>query len=423
MFIQCRAGHNTAMAVLDTAAALISLAALFSWVNHRFIRLPATIALLLFSLAVSLGVIGLGRLGIHFDTLAVELLREVDFDQALLHGMLSFLLFAGALHVDLDDLFARRGAIGYLATAGVLVSTALIGLATWWLFAALGHPLPLVWCLLFGALISPTDPIAVLAILKSAGAEHSLRVKMAGESLLNDGVGVVVFLALLGLVAGGEHATPAGTALLFAREALGGAAFGLAIGWVAYQMLASVDHYQVEVLVTLALVMGGYALASALHLSGPIAIVVAGVMIGNHGRRFAMSERTIEHLDTFWELIDEILNAVLFVLIGLEVLLITFDPAWGWTAALAIPLVLGARFLAISVGALLPWLRHEFPPRVVGLLTWGGLRGGISIALALSLPAGSEREALITVTYVVVVFSILVQGLTLARLLRRVSSS
>jgi len=407
------------MAALDTAAALLTLAALFSWANHRFIRLPATIALLLFSLAVSLGVIALGTLGIHFDTLAIELLEAVEFDEALLHGMLSFLLFAGALHVDLDELWERIGAIGFLATAGVVISTALVGLAAWGLFDLLGHPLPLLWCLLFGALISPTDPIAVLAILKSAGSDPGLRLKMTGESLLNDGVGVVVFLALLGVAAGGEHGTPAGAALLFLREVVGGALFGLAIGWIAYRMLKSVDHYQVEVLVTLALVMGGYALATRLHLSGPIAIVVAGLLVGNHGRRFAMSEKTIEHLDTFWELLDEILNAVLFVLIGLEVLLIAFDPAWGWTAALAIPVVLAARFLSISAAALLPWLRHEFPPRVVGLLTWGGLRGGISIALALSLPAGPEREPLLTVTYVVVVFSILVQGLTLSRLLRR----
>jgi CPA1 family monovalent cation:H+ antiporter len=407
------------MAALNTAAALITLAALFSWANHRFIRLPSSIALLLFSLAASLGVIALGKLGIHFDTLALELLGEIDFDAALLHGMLSFLLFAGALHVDLDELWQRIGAIGFLASVGVLISTGLVGVATWWLFDLMGHPLPFLWCLLFGALISPTDPIAVLAILKSAGSDPGLRLKMTGESLLNDGVGVVVFLALLGIAAGGEHGTPAGAALLFAREVLGGALFGLAIGWLAYRMLKSVDNYQVEVLITLAPVMGGYALATRLHLSGPIAIVVAGLLIGNHGRRFAMSPKTIERLDTFWELLDEILNAVLFVLIGLEVLLIAFDPAWGWTAALAIPVVLAARFASISVAALMPWLRHEFPPRVVALLTWGGLRGGISIALALSLPGGPEREALLTVTYVVVVFSILVQGLTLSPLLKR----
>ena len=407
------------MAALNTAAALITLAALFSWLNHRFIRLPTTIALLLFSLGASLGVIALGKLGIHFDTAAEELLSAVDFDEALLHGMLSFLLFAGALHVDLAELAQRKWAIGFLATLGVLISTALTGLAAWWLFGALGHAIPLLWCLLFGALISPTDPIAVLAILKSAGAETSLRIKMAGESLLNDGMGVVVFLVLLGIAAGGEDSSAQGVAALFVQEVLGGALFGLAIGYGAYRMLASVDNYQVEILITLALVMGGYALATRLHLSGPIAIVVAGLLIGNHGRRFAMSERTIEHLDSFWELIDEVLNAVLFVLIGLEVLLISFEPAWGWAAALAIPVVLASRLASVSVAALVPWLRREFPPYVIGVLTWGGLRGGISIALALSLPSGPERSALITVTYVVVVFSILVQGLTLPRLLRR----
>ena len=407
------------MTALNTAAALVTLAALFSWANQRWLRLPTTIALLLFSLGVSLAIIGLGSLGIHFDTVAAELLAAVDFDEALLHGMLSFLLFAGALHVDLEELAQRKWAIGFLATAGVLVSTVLVGAAAWWLFAALGHPLPLIWCLLFGALISPTDPIAVLAIMKSAGTDPALRIKMTGESLLNDGVGVAVFLVLLGIATGSGDASWQGAALLFAREALGGALFGLVLGWLAYRMIAAIDSYQVEVLVTLALVMGGYALATRLHLSGPIAIVVAGLLIGNHGRRFAMSDKTIERLDDFWELLDEILNAALFVLIGLEVLLIAFEPAWGWTAVLAIPVVLAARLASVSLAAALPWLRREFPPRVIGLLTWGGLRGGISIALALSLPAGPERSALITVTYVVVVFSILVQGLTLAPLLRR----
>jgi CPA1 family monovalent cation:H+ antiporter len=407
------------MTALNTAAVLISLAALFSWANHRFIRLPTTIALLLFSLAASLGVVALGKLGVHFDTVAEELLAAVDFDETLLHGMLSFLLFAGALHIDLSELAQRKWAIGFLASLGVLISTALVGVATWWLFGLLGQGIALVYCLVFGALISPTDPIAVLAILKSAGAERSLRIKMAGESLLNDGVGVAAFLVLLGIAAGGAAATPQGVALLFLQEVLGGALFGLAIGYTAYRMLASIENYQVEVLITLALVMGGYALATKLHLSGPIAIVVAGLLIGNHGRRFAMSKKTTEHLDTFWELLDEILNAVMFVLIGLEVLLISFDAAYAWAAALAIPVVLGARLLSVSVAALLPGLRREFPPYVIGVLTWGGLRGGISIALALSLPAGPERNALITVTYVVVVFSILVQGLTLSRILRR----
>jgi CPA1 family monovalent cation:H+ antiporter len=247
------------MGLMNTAAALITLAAFFSWLNHRLFRLPTTIALLLFSLATSAAIIALGKLGVPFDTGAAELLAAVDFDEALLQGMLSFLLFAGALHIDLSELAQRKWAIGFLASAGVLISTALVGVVTWWLFDLLGHGIPLIFCLLFGALISPTDPIAVLAILKSADAERSLRIKMAGESLLNDGVGVVVFLVLLGIASGGHASTPQGVALLFVQEVLGGALFGLAIGYAAYRMLASVDNYQVEILITLALVMGGYA--------------------------------------------------------------------------------------------------------------------------------------------------------------------
>ncbi|HXM80692.1 MAG TPA: sodium:proton antiporter [Burkholderiales bacterium] len=407
------------MAFLNAAAVLIVLAALFSWINHRFIRLPASIALLLFSLATSVAVVALGMLGFGSQRLAEQVLDKVQLDQALLNGMLSFLLFAGALQVDLGELAERKWAVGFLASLGVVVSTALAGLAMWWIFGALGHGIPLIWCLLFGALISPTDPISVLAILKSARVEKSLEMKMAGESLLNDGFGVVLFVLLLGIALGGEKATTAHVAALFAREVLGGALFGLAIGYAAYRMLASVDHYQVEILLTLALVMGGYALAIQWHLSGPIAIVVAGVLIGNHGRRYAMSAKSRERVDTFWELIDEILNAVLFVMIGLELLRLDYDPTYAWAAALAIPAVLLARLLSVAVAALVPGLRADFPPYVIGILTWGGLRGGISVALALSLPNSKFRDALITVTYAVVVFSIVVQGLTLSRLLRR----
>jgi CPA1 family monovalent cation:H+ antiporter len=289
----------------------------------------------------------------------------------------------------------------------------------WVLFAALGQGIPLVWCLLFGALISPTDPISVLAILKHAKAEKSLEMKLAGESLLNDGFAVVLFVLLLGIAVGGEKATVAHVAMLFAREVLGGALYGLAIGYAAHRMLASVDQYQVEILITLALVTGGYALASQLEVSGPIAIVVAGVLIGNQTRKYAMSARSRERVDSFWTLLDEILNALLFVLIGLELLRLDYDARYVWAAALAIPAVLLARLLSVSVAALVPKLREEFPPYVIGILTWGGLRGGISVALALSLPGSRFRDALITVTYAVVVFSIVAQGLTLARLLRR----
>ena len=404
---------------LTAAAAVITLAALFSWINHRYIRQPASIALLLFSLALSLGLVALGKLGLDPRGHAQDAVAGIDLDRALLDSMLSFLLFAGALHVDLGELEKRKWAIGFLASAGVIISAAIAGGALWWIFRAVGHPIPLIWCLLFGALISPTDPIAVLAVLKSAKAEKSLQIKMAGESLLNDGFGIVLFVLFLGIALGGEKATFGSVALLFAREAIGGGLFGFAIGYLAYRMLASIDNYKVEILLTLALVMGGYAAALALHVSGPIAIVVAGIIIGNHGRKYAMSKNSRERLDDFWELIDEILVAVLFVMIGLELLRVEFYVTYAWAAALAIPAVLLARLISVAIARLIPALREEFPPRVIGILTWGGLRGGISVALALSLPSGPHRDAIITVTYVVVLFSILVQGLTLSRLLRR----
>ena len=407
------------MDALSAAAALITLAALFSWLNDRYIGQPPSIALLLFSLALSLGVVGLGRLGLDSHLIAREALGAIGLDRALLDSMLSFLLFAGALKVDLSELERRKWAVGFLASLGVVVSAFLAAAALFYIFRLVGHPVGWIWCLLFGALISPTDPIAVLAILKRAKAERSLEVKMAGESLLNDGFGVVLFVLFLGIALGGEKASFAGVSLLFAREVLGGALLGFALGYACYRMLFAVDNYQVEILLTLALVMGGYALALALHFSGPIAIVVAGVLVGNHGRRHAMSAVTRERLDIFWELVDEILNAVLFVMIGLELLRLELDATYFRAAAFAIPAVLAARFLSVGLAALVPGLRKDFPPRVVAILTWGGLRGGISVALALSLPGGAPRDAIITVTYMVVLFSIVVQGLTLSRLLRR----
>jgi CPA1 family monovalent cation:H+ antiporter len=404
---------------LTAAAAVITLAALFSWINHRYIRQPASIALLLFSLALSLGLVLLGRLGLDWRGHATDGVAALELDRTLLDSMLSFLLFAGALQVDLGELERRKWAIGFLASAGVVISALLAGGALWLIFRAVGHPVPLIWCLLFGALISPTDPIAVLGVLKASRAEESLQMKMAGESLLNDGFAVVLFVLFFGIAVGGEKATFASVALLFAREVLGGALFGLAIGWIAYRMLASIDDHKVEILLTLALVMGGYSAALALDVSGPIAIVVAGVLIGNHGRIYAMSKNSRKRLDDFWELIDEILVAVLFVMIGLEILRLKFDATYAWAAALAIPAVLAARLISVALARVVPALREDFPPRVIGILTWGGLRGGISVALALSLPSGPRRDAIITVTYVVVLFSILVQGLTLSKLLRR----
>jgi CPA1 family monovalent cation:H+ antiporter len=407
------------MKLFNILAILVTLSASFSYINHRFIRLPTTIGLMVIALLVSLGLIALPPLGFGLKEDARLLLASVDFDETLLHGMLSFLLFAGALHVNLADLARQKYIIGILATAGVIGSTFIMGFTSWWVLGVLNINLPFIYCLLFGALISPTDPIAVMGILKKAGVPESLVTKITGESLFNDGVAVVVFLVLLEVATGSHEVTAASVAGLFIKEAFGGLAFGLLIGGIAYWMLKSVENYQVEVLITLALVTGGFGLADALHLSGPIAIVVAGLLIGNHGRMLAMSDEVRDHLDKFWELVDEILNAVLFVLIGLEVLVLTFNRAYILAGIILIPLLLAARFVCVGIPVVI--LKHfrTFSPNVIKILTWGGLRGGISVALALSLPAGKNREAILAVTYAIVVFSIIVQGLTIGKLVKQ----
>jgi CPA1 family monovalent cation:H+ antiporter len=330
--------------------------------------------------------------------------------------MLGFLLFAGALHVKLDELLDLKWVIGTLAVIGTILSSLLIGGLSYVVFALVGLPLPFLYCLLFGALISPTDPIAVMGVLRQARLPKALEMKIVGESLFNDGVGVVIFLVVLNLVPK-ETVHVTDVLVLFAEEALGGAVLGLALGYIAYRMLRSVDNYQVEILITLALVMGSFGLADLLHTSGPIAVVVAGLLIGNHGRQWAMSETTREHLDNFWELLDELLNAVLFVLIGLEVLVLSFQQPYLIAGLVAIPLVLAARWITVVLQVKGFSFVREFNEKTIRILTWGGLRGGISVALALSLPPGSSRDALVTITYAVVVFSILVQGLTINRVL------
>jgi len=406
------------MKLFHILAILISLSAVFSYMNYRYLRLPTAIGLMLIALLASLALLALGPLAGGVEDQIEMLLRTVDFDETLLHGMLSFLLFAGALHVNLADLAQQRWVIAILATASVLGATFIIGYLAYGVFALLGLDIPLLYCMLFGALISPTDPIAVLGILKSAGAPKTLETKITGESLFNDGVAVVVFLVLLGVAGGGGELSAGAVAWLFVQEALGGVLYGLAIGALAYWMISQVDDYSVEVLITLALTTGGYTLAEALHLSAPIAIVVAGLLIGNHGRSFAMSARTRGHLDTFWELVDEVLNAVLFVLIGMEVLVLAFRQEYLLAGLLAIPIVLLARLVSVGVPVGLMRRYRSFSPMVVSILTWGGLRGGISVALALSLPAGPVRDTLVTVTYIVVTFSILVQGLSVGALVR-----
>ena len=406
-------------------AVLLTLAALFAYLNYRFLKLPTTVGIMTLALALSAVVVALHEARIvNLEGPARQLLAAVDFEATVLEGILSFLLFAGALHVDLQALRRQGLVIGVLSTVGVVLSTAIVGGLFYYAAGALGIGLPFVTCLLFGALISPTDPIAVLALLKTLGVPDDLRVKITGESLFNDGIGVVVFLLILELATGTEPVTVAHGAGLFVQEAVGGVLFGLAIGYVCFRLLRQVDDYSVEVLLTLALVTGGYALGMALHVSAPLAIVVAGLMIGNQGRAHAMSDTTRSHLDTFWELIDEIMNAVLFLLIGLEVLVVTLNPPLVVLAGLAIPIVLFARTVSVygPLAVLEPFARGR-EPGAAKVLVWGGLRGGISVALALSLPPGPERETLLAATYAVVLFSILVQGTTLPRLVRRVIPS
>jgi CPA1 family monovalent cation:H+ antiporter len=403
----------------DIAAIFLTVTALLAYLNRRFIGFPATIGVMIIALGLSLATIGLDALGFGMlRDYERSLMERIDFSDLLMEGMLSLLLFAGALHVDLSELRAYRWQIGLLAIIGTMASTVLVGLLLWYGLSFTPVALPLAYCLLFGALISPTDPIAVMGILKSAGAPANVELVIAGESLFNDGVGVVLFSLLLSVAVSGETPTFSHSALLLLKEAGGGILLGLAIGYVTYRMLKSIDSYQEEVLITLAAVIGGYSLASSLHVSGPLAMVVVGLIVGNHGRALAMSEQTRRHVDMFWELIDQILNAVLFVLIGLEIIVISTADGLLASGLIAIVITLAARLF--TVGLPIRVLRPVFrlPAGAWKVLTWGGLRGGISVALALSLPSGPQRDIIVALTYMVVVFSILVQGLSIGRVVR-----
>jgi CPA1 family monovalent cation:H+ antiporter len=411
------------MTLFQTLALLISLAALAAFINVRWIKLPQTIGLMAIALVGSMILLLLGELGIVPVRTVATFISRVDFGEILLHGLLSFLLFAGALHVNFNDLRRERFPVAVLSTIGVVIATFVTGTLFWWGANLIGLEISYLTALLFGALISPTDPIAVLGIIKKVGAPKRLETQIAGESLFNDGIGVVVFLTILGVSSGQSQATPSAIGFLLLKEALGGALVGLALGWLVYLMLKSVDAYQVEILLTLALVTGGYVLAEALHVSAPITMVMAGLVIGNRGRDFAMSDKTRERLDAFWELIDEILNAVLFMLIGLELIVVALRPAYFVAGLIAIVVALVGRIISVSLPIGVMRLRQPFMRGTIRILTWGGLRGGISIALALSLPPSPDRDAIIAATYLVVVFSILVQGLTFGRVMRRLTAN
>ena len=411
--------------LFDLAALLLTLAAGFGYINHRWLKLPHTIGLVVIALLASVGVLAIDLVAptLGFQDAVRGVVESLDFPDLLMKGMLSFLLFAGALHVDLEQMAQRKWAIGVMATVGVLVSTFVVGYATFLVAGWLGFTIPLTYCLVFGALISPTDPIAVMGILKTIEVPASLEAKIAGESLFNDGVGIVVFTIMVAIAMGAEGGHPItalGIAELFVVEAVGGAVLGLIAGLIAYRAIASVDEHNLEVLITLALVTLTYAVAVALHISGPIAVVVAGLLIGNHGKKFAMSETTRDHLFKFWSLTDEVLNSILFLMIGFEVLALTFTGSIGLAMAAAIPIVLVARFIAVAVPITGLSTMREFTKGAIPVLTWGGLRGGISVALALSLPAFADKDLVLAMTYGVVIFSIVVQGLTVGRVVRRV---
>lgn len=412
------------MKLYNVFALLLVVAAAFGYVNHRFLRLPSTIGLMVLALVSSLVVVVLGRLGMGSVLGIVEMVRSVDFNTVLMQIMLSFLLFAGAIHVDAQSLGEERIPVFALATIGTLTSTLLVATTMYFLLPLFGLSIGFIYCLLFGALISPTDPIAVLGILKQARIPRNLEIKVVGESLFNDGIAVVVFVSLFQIAqVGWEELGPSGVAILFLQEAVGGILLGAALGYGAYLLLRSIDNYKVEVLITLALVTGGTALATALHTSAPLAIVVAGLIVGQQGRALGMSDMTREYVDKFWEIIDEILNAVLFVLIGLEVLVVEIGTTDLLVGAAAIVVVLLARLVAVSVPLSILRFRRDFTQHSIKILTWGGLRGGISVALALSLPPSPARDLIVGITYVVVIFSIIVQGLTIGPLVKRLGLS
>ena len=411
------------MSILDLSAILLTLSAVFGWLNRKLALLPHAIGLLVMGVAASLVLVALDAVvpG-HSATAALgRVLGQIDFNAVVMDGMLGFLIFAGALHVDVGKLRSHAVPVLVLAVLGTAISTAVVGCGFWGAARLLGHPVPLSWALVFGALISPTDPVAVMSTLKTVNIPAKLEVQLQGESLFNDGVGIVIFTVLLRYATGAPAAetTPSTIGELLLLEAGGGLLLGTAAGYVAYRAMRAIDDYPVEVLITLALVAATYAVAEAIHVSGPLAIVAAGLLMGDRGPRFAMSDTTKRYVFALWTLVDEVLNSVLFLLIGLEVLLVAFDRGNVTLALLSVPLVVAARGLALALPVALFVRSGQFSARNVPFLTWAGVRGGISVALALAVPDGPSKSAILVATYAVVLFSIVVQGATLGWVARR----
>jgi CPA1 family monovalent cation:H+ antiporter len=401
----------------------VVLAAIFAYINHRFIKWPPTIGIMALSLISSIALATFGSRSLISEK-AIQLVSSLDFQDVLMNFMLSFLLFAGAIHIDLGKLKRERWPIIILATLGILLSTFIVGSAVWYLFKLFGLAVPFIHCLLFGSLISPTDPIAVLAILKEAKIPASLELKISGESLFNDGVAVVIFITIAEVARAGtgDFSLPA-AGKLFAQEAIGGLFFGGILGYIGYWALRSIDDYKIEVMITLAIVMGGYFIAGELHISGPLAMVVAGIITGNKVKEGAVSVVSLDYLEKFWELIDEILNAILFMLMGLEMLIIKIDKTILIIGAICIAITLFARWISVIVPISLLKYKIKFERNAVAILTWGGLRGGLSVAMALSLSTAMHRDEFVLITYMIVVFSIIVQGLTIGKLAKKLKTN
>ncbi|MGB5667067.1 MAG: sodium:proton antiporter [Maribacter sp.] len=405
------------------ATILVFLSAIFGFINVRFLKLPNTIGLMVITIIFTMGVFALSNFDDTLLNAEKYIIKQIDFKTLLLDIMLSFLLFAGALHTNFQQLHVQRWPIIVFSTLGVLVSTFLVGTGIFYLLMVFKMDVDYVYCLLFGALISPTDPIAVLGILKKAGVPKKLETKIVGESLFNDGVGVVVFLTIFQFASSGsENVTALDVLELFGVEVIGGIILGLLLGWITYRLMRSIDDYDIEVIITLATVMVGTVIAQKLHLSAPLAMVTAGLVVGNDTLRdSAMSEITETYVDKFWELIDILLNTLLFVLIGMEILVLAFKLDYVIAGLLAIPIILVCRYLSLLLPITFFKEKLDFVPNTNLIMTWGGLRGGISIALALGLTQDMHRDLFLVITYVVVVFSIIVQGLTVGKLVKKLS--